>query len=278
MERDIVYSEVDGEQLMLDAAIPEEGKGLLPAIVFIHGGAWGAAGVRMEHWPEMQEAVKRGYVAVTVDYRFPERGAPEEPWKPGFPAQVIDVRNAVRWLRDNAETLRIDPDRIGAYGPGTGGTLALMLGLLNDEELLDEAEEASGHSAKVQAVVHAGGRIDLKKTLLLAQTDPEAVSMRFEEYLRRYVPGEGEEFQELLRAASPISYVDSGDAPVLTLQGKQNLWAPLKIAEEFDRAMRRAGVEHTLVVREDVGHLDDFLWDMGEEFPVWSFFEAHLKP
>ena len=115
LEKDVVYCTVEGKPLKLDIARPKAGEGPFPAILCIHGGGW-RAGDKSEYLQAIFELSQQGYVAATVQYRF----APKFP----FPAQIHDVKAAVRYLRGHARRLRIDPDRIGVMGASAGGHLA----------------------------------------------------------------------------------------------------------------------------------------------------------
>jgi len=69
LEKDITYGKGGNEDLKLDLARPEHAEGLLPGIVYIHGGGW-SGGARSAYRNDIQEAAKRGYVAVTIEYRL----------------------------------------------------------------------------------------------------------------------------------------------------------------------------------------------------------------
>ena len=116
-EENVTYGKGGEEELKLDIARPKEG-GPYPAVVWIHGGAW-RGGNRSVYRPAIKEMAKKGYVAVTVSYRFCPKDI--------FPAQVEDVKCSVRWLRANAKQHLVDPDHIGATGASAGGHLSLML-------------------------------------------------------------------------------------------------------------------------------------------------------
>jgi acetyl esterase/lipase len=103
----VEYGTGGGEKLTLHLARPKDLAAPAPAIVFIHGGGW-RQGNKEAYRDMITEAAQRGYVAVTIGYRF----APTHI----FPAQVEDVKCAVRWLRANAAELGVDPERIGATG------------------------------------------------------------------------------------------------------------------------------------------------------------------
>src|SRR5882757_6087133 len=101
--RELVYGKSGDTQLLLDLAMPKTGDGPFPAIIFLHGGGW-RAGNRQEMNHFIEGVARMGYVGVTVGYRLVPAAR--------FPAQVEDCKAAVRWLRANAGTYRIRPDRI----------------------------------------------------------------------------------------------------------------------------------------------------------------------
>ncbi len=100
----------------------------------------------------IQEFAKHGYVVATVGYRFAPRYL--------FPAQVEDVKCAVRYLRAHAKDLHINAAKFGALGESAGGHLSLMLGLMNKEDGLEGDGGNPEQSSKVQAVVNYFGPAD----------------------------------------------------------------------------------------------------------------------
>ena len=119
-EKNIEYSNPDGQHLQLNMARPKNAKGPLPCVVCIHGGGF-RAGKRDGYDGLIQNLARNGFAAVTVSYRL----AP----KYQFPAAVHDTKAAVRWVRANAAKYGIDPDRIGVTGGSAGGHLAQFLGV-----------------------------------------------------------------------------------------------------------------------------------------------------
>ena len=104
---DVTYATVAGDDLKLDLAWPKGLDKAVPAVVVIHGGGW-SAGKRQDMAGFMREAAGHGFVSATVSYRLTP--------KHSFPAQIEDVKAAVRYLRANAKDLKIDPKQIGALG------------------------------------------------------------------------------------------------------------------------------------------------------------------
>jgi len=279
LRKNLVYSTRGDEELKLDLAVPSGKKGPFPAIVFVHKGLWyvSTGGAKDEHRDDIILSAKRGFVGVSANYRTLEKDPSKGGYRNAFPAPLHDFQDVVRWLRINAEEYSIDPEHIGAYGEGSGGELALLLGYVDPDDGIDEDIEQDV-SAKVQAVVHAEGVLDIPATIALGEKHPLKVPMRYREYAEKHVGGREVASDALFRKASPVTYIDEGDAPTLTLQGKFSTWAPMEIAESFDKKIRQAGIEHTFVLRSDLGNRIDLLWKREEDFPVWDFFESHLRP
>ena len=120
---DIAYSGESPAQT-LDLYLPEQdGSSLRPALVVVHGGGWRGGDKRRGQWARIPaEYARDGYVAISVNYRL----TGEAPW----PAQIEDVKAAVRWLRAHATEYRVDTGRIGAYGNSAGAHLVSLLGLV----------------------------------------------------------------------------------------------------------------------------------------------------
>ncbi|MCY2966890.1 MAG: SMP-30/gluconolactonase/LRE family protein [Planctomycetota bacterium] len=144
LQEALEYGTAGDEKLTLHLARPTTGAGPFPVVVFIHGGGW-AGGNKDVHKNEIIEAAKRGYVSISVGYRL----AP----KHRFPAQVEDVKCAVRWLRAHAKELNIRADKIGAVGFSAGAHLAMMLGTMDKGDGLEGNGGWADQSSKVQAVV-----------------------------------------------------------------------------------------------------------------------------
>lgn len=89
-ENDVVYTRAGGGELKLDIARPAEGDGPFPIVFVIHGGGW-RGGSKEQTRPALNAFAQRGYVAISPQYRF----CPKD----RFPAQVYDVKAAVRWAK-----------------------------------------------------------------------------------------------------------------------------------------------------------------------------------
>jgi acetyl esterase/lipase len=256
---DIVYTKAGGAELKLDVARPAAKEGMFPCVVVIHGGAW-RAGSKNDMRGIAGEFAKRGYVAVAPQYRF----CPKE----AFPAQVHDVKAAVRWIKTNAQTYQVDPDRIGAVGFSAGGHLSLMLGLTSAKDGLEGEASAGAPDSRVKAVVNYFGPTDL------TANDFSAVSKGL---IKDFLGGTAEEKPEAAAKASPLSFVSSDDAPVLTFQGTKDPLVPYSQAIKLADAMNKAGVAGRVEIMVGAQHgwtgaeLDRTIKE------TFEFFDRHLK-
>jgi len=264
-EPGITYGKGGDVELKLDLARPASGKGPFPALIFIHGSGWGWWSVgRRQYCSALIKAAERGYVAVTVDHRVISVKENDKT-KYLFPAQVYDVKCAVRWLRANAKKYKIDPNRIGAVGWASGGHLALMLGLTDSSHGLEGECGNSKFSSGVQAVVSLAGPTELISLYHEAAGFTPIVLVEF-------LGGTPEEVPDQYKIASPLTYVSKDDPPVLTIHGDRDISVPPKQAELLDAKMKEAEASHMLIIKKGVGQ--ENFWD---DNAVWDFLDKHLN-
>ncbi|MCL6503870.1 MAG: alpha/beta hydrolase [Pirellulales bacterium] len=238
---DIQYGTGGGEPLLLNLARPKldeaarQARGPLPAVVCIHGGGW--QGGNRSHFDELaRQFAARGYVAATISYRL----AP----KHVFPAQIEDCKCAVRWLRAKASELGVDPERIGAVGGSAGAHLAMMLAVMDPADGLEGEGGWPDQSSKVQAAVSFVG-----PTNLVGSFPPVSTAI-----LHTFLGGSMEEKLELYRKASPITYVNAGDAPLLLFAGTKDPLVPYDQAFQMTTALHEAGVPGRVELLIGAGH------------------------
>jgi acetyl esterase/lipase len=235
-ERDVVYGKAADVELKLNFAKPKEANGRLPCVVVIHGGGW-AQGRKEGHDNLTWEFAKRGFASATIGYRLVPKAL--------FPAQIEDVKCAVRYLRANAEKHSIEPSKIGAVGFSAGAHLSMMLGVMGKEDGLEGEGGNPEQSSQVQAVVAYFGPTDF-------------VNVEFPEASRgivsRWIGGTREEKKELYRLASPVTYVTRGDAPMLLIQGTKDPLVPHDQAVRMADALTAAGVPGRVELLLGAGH------------------------
>jgi acetyl esterase/lipase len=264
-EKALQYGSAGGQALLLDLARPAKGRGPFPALVFIHSGYSMAIGDRSQYEPILALAAKRGYVAVSIDYRLvkPEASGIRD----AYPAQIEDAKAAVRWLRANAKKYRIDSARIGAIGGGTAGTVAQMLQLTVPADGFEGDSGNPGYSSAIQAVVVFGGGFDYSSLA----GDPY-----FVDYMG--VPFEKDKARWL--KASPLSWVRPGAAPALSINSTVDPEVPVEQIDRFDAALAKAGIPHSMIPVDNAVGAFDILrrLDFQGDYPYWQFLDKYLKP
>ncbi|MBL9204632.1 MAG: alpha/beta hydrolase [Opitutaceae bacterium] len=261
--KDRTYSQIDGEDLKLDLALPANFAtgSPLPAVVYFHGGGW-QAGRRQDAYEQIKFLASKGFVGITVSYRF----APQYKW----PAQVHDAKTAVRFVRTHAAEFNIDPDRIAAAGDSAGGYLALMLGLTAPDDELEGPGEWSEASSRVQAVVSYYSVADftkLKSNRPPKELTPEEAKRQAaaEAITQAYYKKSGAQVIEdwtgtldpadpIWKQLSPVNYVSRGDSPVLIIQGDADPVVSVDQARQLNRTLTAAGVPHDMLIIEGGGH------------------------
>jgi acetyl esterase/lipase len=236
--------------LQLDLWVPA-GDGPAPLVVWVHGGGF-MFGDRPETFRPNQvfdALLDAGLAVATIDYRH----ALEAP----FPAQLLDAKAAVRYLRAFADELGISTERIGAMGESAGGHLVAALGLTTHRADLEGTHGVVGPSSAVDVVVDWYGISDLstmpRHTLpaeIAAKLPPELVTPP-EDQLTRGLEGEA------LADASPITHVTPDAPPFLLVHGTADWLVPYSQSEALHAALTEAGVEARLVPVEGAQHIFD---------------------
>lgn len=236
-ERGIEYANPDNQHLQLNLARPKEAKGLLPAILCIHGGGF-RAGHRDGHNGLCVKLAEKGFVAATVSYRL----AP----KYQFPAAVHDVKAAVRWLRANAAKYGIDPDRIGVTGDSAGGHLAQFLGVTAGVPEFEGDEGNAGQSSAVTCVVNRYGPSDFTKSY--------GKSVDAAEVLPLWLGGNLETALGKHIWSSPLNWVSPKAAPTLILHGTEDKYVAYEQAVWMRDRLTACGVSVELLTLTGAGH------------------------
>jgi acetyl esterase/lipase len=184
IEKDVAYGE--GSEQRADLYLLKKGR-KSPAIIFIHGGGW-ISGDKSGYVGMARKYGLAGFNVIAINYTLAKRHDERTRW----PRQLEDVQTAVRWVRKNAASFGIDPNRIVAGGDSSGGHLALFLGAL-DEAVSGKPTLYGGYSSKVSVVLNMFGPSNL------AAPDMIAAIWDLPLFSSRTV--------ESFAAASPINYI-----------------------------------------------------------------------
>ncbi len=241
-----------------------------PAVIYLHGGSWiggdhDTGGFIIHQIGPALNA--KGFVVASVNYRL----GPEEPW----PAQIVDAKCAVRYLRAHARVFDIDPAEIGIWGHSAGGHLASLVGTAGPGAGWDKGAYLDEPS-RVEAVADLAGPANL--VTLGEEGVPGLVKSNFTSLLGPISEGD---LPAALAAASPVTYVSPGDPPFLIVHADDDGIVPLAQSQELADALKAADVPVTLVVVHGGGHSLEV--PGGEPDPkqieelVVNFFVQHLQ-
>lgn len=260
---DMVYGTVDGVELLLNVVRPPDGPTPGPAVVVVHGGGL-VQGTRWDHGEAALGLAQAGYATFSIEYRLFNPADGTNPW----PAPLDDAQRAVRWVRANAATYGVDPDRIGALGYSSGGQLAAFLGTRETRD--NDDPELAAFSSKVSCAVTMGGLFDF--TFPNAHPDsPETDAQMLGGSLEALPDSAAyEDF-------SPITFVDETSAPMLILQEGNEDVIPYEHPRRMIAALQAAGVQVSYGWFPDYAHDSWFTW--APEAPeTLAFFARHLRP
>lgn len=233
--KNVTYCTPGGVAEKMDLYFPRNLATPVPVVLYVHGGAWRAGNKSEgEAVRDAPEFTGRGYLVVSIDYRL----APQYRW----PAQIEDVKCAVRYLRTFAANYKLDPQRIAAMGSSAGGHLVSLLGLAGPDAGFDVGEYLS-QSSRVRAVVDLYGPSDLMHGFTTQQS---SVAL---DWFGSRTPDPA-----VLAQASPVTYVSKDSPPFLIVQGDRDTLVLPTQSKELDTSLRRASVPATLIMVQNAGH------------------------
>ncbi|MDQ8200533.1 alpha/beta hydrolase [Pelagicoccus enzymogenes] len=204
------FKTVGDIELKLHVFYPEEHRqgDKRPAIVFFFGGGW-RKGSPDQFYPHCEYLASRGMVAIAPEYRVSERHGttPQE--------CVADGKSAMRWVRQHASELGLDPQRIAAGGGSAGGHVATATAIIDD---FNEPGEPLFASSRPDALVLFNPVFD---------NGPDG-------YGYERVKGYWERF-------SPLHNINQTIPPTLVLLGTHDKLIPVETAELFKEETERHG-------------------------------------
>ncbi len=235
----------------------------VPVLLQVHGGV-GIYGDRKDVLiPPVRTLNAAGFAVASIDYRR----APIVV----MASQVQDAKCAARFLRANAAVLRIDADRIGAFGHSEGGWLAAMLGLAGPDAGFDVGEYA-GYSSQVQAVVDQAGPADLPR--LLEEGPSWMGQAGFVLYHGQPISTPPDD--------SSVDYVRPGAPPFMIVQGTEDEVIPFQQSAELAQRLEAAGDSVQFVPVQNGAHDLNATTQTPDPVQlgqlVTDFFEAALHP
>lgn len=228
MVNDIVYSQVDGTDLMMDAALPASHEPT-PAVVIVHGGGWVQGDRRVDVRPLFQPLSDAGFAWFSISYRLVTDVSQ-------FGVAIDDVEAAVRFVKAHAAEYNVDPERIALVGESAGGQLAAMAAL------------RGGAAASARAVVAFYTPTDLVSLIKNSDLIPPQIRNRVV----------GTPWERLVLAGlaqlSPVDNVRRNMPPFLFIHGTADSLVPFSQSTTMCDRMREAGASCAVYPIEGAGH------------------------
>lgn len=245
--RDIKFAQIGERTLGADLYLPDK-KPHPPLIVWIHGGAWRGGS---KNGVPLGKLVDEGYAIFSLDYRLSTEAR--------FPAQIHDIKAAIRFLRAHGMEWHLATTQIVVAGDSAGGHLAALVGVSNGMLALEgKVGECLNQSSEVQGVISFYGAANL--TTILKQSTPHGLSVRIPA-LDLLLGGQPESLPEIARLASPVYHVDQHDPPLLLLHGDQDEQMPVNQSLELFGAYKKAKAPVQLEIVHGAGHGGPMFYD-----------------
>jgi acetyl esterase/lipase len=260
---------------LLDIFLPGTENGPFPVVMYIYGSAWFSNNGKGSVEVFKKQLLDAGFAVVAINHRSSREAI--------FPAQIHDVKAAVRFIRANAGAYHLDPGRIGVTGASSGGHLSSFLGTSGGVkrhsfgDITVDLEGSLGihleSSSSVMAVVDWFGPTDfLSMNSCGSEMDHDEPDSPESSLIGAPI----QENPGKCALANPVTYIDKIDPPFLIFHGNKDPLVPFCQSELLHKRLTEAGVSSTFIQISDAGHGPGLLEAEHIQKMVW-FFEKHLK-
>ncbi|MBC2852187.1 alpha/beta hydrolase [Cetobacterium sp. 8H] len=271
---DLPYA-TKSQRQKLDLYLPNSGNKPYPLIIHIHGGAFFGGNKYDEQLFPMFSGLDRGYAVASINYRL----SPEAKW----PAQINDVKAAIKYLKVNADKYNINPDKIVLWGGSAGGHLSALAGVTPTiKELEDPSLGNPDITPSVAAVVDWFGPIDFlamdeQWKILGINGEKHSTPDSFESFLMRE---QITKVPELVSTSNPENYITK-DAPVFFIQhGTSDKIIPAlqgkNFADKLISVIGKNSVFFEFLEGANHGHEEKMFSTPENIDKVFKFLEIHL--
>lgn len=259
---DLEYARAGDVLLKLDLHLPKADNPRV--IVYVHGGAW-RAGSKSD--VPIAGLLDHGCAIASVDYRLSTQAR--------FPAQIHDIKAAIRFLRAKSGLFHLNTDKIAIIGSSAGGHLAALVGVTNGHKALEgRIGEHLDQSSDIACVVSLYGASNLQS--ILSQSTEFGLKMRVPalQLLLGDVP---DQVPDLAKLASPVDHLDAKDPPLLLIHGDADPQMPPRQSQEFAKAYEAKKLPVTLIMLPGSKHGGAEFYDEARLKTMAAFLAKHLQ-
>jgi ribose transport system permease protein len=272
---DVQYGSIKHSQ-SLDIYLPEKGKGPFKVLCQIHGGGFALGDKRDSHITSLLKALDLGYALVSIEYRLSGEAI--------FPAAVLDVRSAIRFLKDNAAEYNIDKNNIVVIGGSAGGNLAAMLdmNIPNGKFPGEENMKPTKTTPYVKAAIDWFGPTDFAKM----DEEAKANGVSFTDHGAPYSAESGymgkplgEVDSKTIESANPMTYISAKMSPIFIQHGTVDKLVPFAQSEILYKAIgdKGFGDKAEFMPLKGADHEDKMFTSDENLDRVWKFLEKVFK-
>ncbi len=247
---DVVYRSVDGADLrlqVLQPLVPADPVRRFPCVVFVQGSHWAEQNL-YRNVCNLGVLARRGYVCVIVEYRHSGIAT--------FPAQVIDAKHAVRFMRAHADEYHVEPDAIALMGDSSGGHVAVLAGMTARSGELDDAG-AAAVPCDVCGIIDLYGAVDPTLPYGFPNTPDHQLASSPEGLLMGFNIREN---PEQARIAVATTYVNRDFAPMLICHGTKDKVVACQESIELYEALCAEGKDVAFYLMRGSDHADAGFW------------------
>ncbi|WP_055665763.1 alpha/beta hydrolase [Desnuesiella massiliensis] len=226
--KDITYKTVNNEEIKLDIYAPTKYKyKKSPVIIYIHGGGWSYGDKALDNnvSPIIDKIREEGLFIISINYRLTSKSIK-------FPSPVEDCKDAIRWVYKHAENYNFDKNNIGLWGVSAGAHLALLCAYTSNKDFIGD-EALSTCDTKVKYVIDFFG-----PTSLSLQTTKDGRAM-----VESLINTNSREVEDLLKKASPLTYITPSAPPTLIVHGEKDTLVPILQSKLLYDKGRELGVK-----------------------------------
>jgi acetyl esterase/lipase len=263
--QDVIYGKQTGVALTMDVFKPAKPNGM--GVIWIVSGGWASSHAGIN--PIIAKPLTdRGITVFQVVHGSQPKYI--------IPEIVDQIQRAVRFIKTNAASYGVDPERLGITGASAGGHLSLMIGGQAEEGKPESADPVERASASVKAVVAYYPPTDFMNfgaSMSEAMKDPKLVFFLPAFGVSKDTPPE--QASTVAKKVSPILLANPKFPATLIIHGDKDLLVPLQQGKSMDEALAKAGVDHKLVVVPNGGHDPQVIIATFDQLVAW--FEAKLK-
>ena len=232
----------------------------LPVIFWFGGGGWMTVDHNV-HLPNLVDLVRAGFVVVSGEYRNSNQAQ--------WPAQLIDAKAAIRYIKSNADKYQINPKKVAVMGESAGGHLASMVAVTNGQKQFDVGNYLD-YTSDVQLAIPWYGVVNP------LSAKQNSASSDFDFVYRNLLGGEPEDNPELVSQADPHTFITDTTVPFLLFHGTEDEVVPVDDSRELYDDLISHGVDADLYELQGAEHMDELFMQPEITKLIIDFLTTHF--